>query len=103
MCKKKKTEKKRLWFKVESSSTLRMHSKISQGRARLLLLLFIYLFIYLFIFVFCPFRSAPAAYGGSQTRGPVGAVAAGLHHSHSNARSKLRLRPIPQLTATHDP
>ena len=32
------------------------------------------------------------AYGGSQERGLIGAVAAGLHHSHSNARSELRLQ-----------
>ena len=43
------------------------------------------------------------AYGGSQARGRIGAVAAGLHHSHSNARSGPRLRPTPQLTATPDP
>ena len=36
-----------------------------------------------FFFFFCLFRAAPAAYGGSQTRGPVGAVAASTHHSHS--------------------
>ena len=29
------------------------------------------------------------AYGGSQTRGWIGAVAAGLHRSHSNTRSEL--------------
>ena len=29
--------------------------------------------------------------------------AAGLHHSHSNARSESSLRPTPQLTATLDP
>ena len=32
-------------------------------------------------------RVAPTAYGGSQARGRIGAVAAGLHHSHSNTRS----------------
>ena len=47
--------------------------------------LFIYLFIYLFI-VFCLFRVTPAGYGGSQAGGLIGAVAAGLGHSHSNAR-----------------
>ena len=40
--------------------------------------------------------------GSSQTRGGIEAVAAGLRHSHSNARSKPGLRPIPQLTATLD-
>ena len=47
---------------------------------------------YLFIYLFCPFfvfsRAMPEAHGGSQARGLIGAVAAGLHQSHSNARSK---------------
>ena len=30
------------------------------------------------------FRAVPKAYGSSQARGWIGAVAAGLHHSHSN-------------------
>ena len=47
--------------------------------------------------------AAPAAYGRSQARGPIGVVATGLHHSHSKAGSKLCLPPIPQLTATLDP
>ena len=29
-----------------------------------------------------------AAYGDSQARGPIGAEATGLHHSHSNAKSE---------------
>ena len=49
----------------------------------------------LIIFVFCLFRATPAAYGGSQARGLIGAIAAGLHHSHSHARSELRLPPTP--------
>ena len=32
-----------------------------------------------FLFIFCLFRAIPMAYGGSQARGQVGAVAAGLH------------------------
>ena len=32
---------------------------------------------YLFYFLsFCPFRVTPMAYGGSQVRGPIGAIAA---------------------------
>ena len=61
-------------------------------------------FIFIYFFIFCPFvfsRAAPAAYGGSQARGPIGAVAAGLRHS--NARSEPCLRPTPQFTATLDP
>ena len=43
------------------------------------------------------------AYGGSQARGQIGAVAAGLRQSHSNTGSELRLQPILQLTAMPDP
>ena len=42
------------------------------------------LFVYLLIWSFCLFRATPKAYGGSQARGPTGAAAAGLHHSHSS-------------------
>ena len=35
--------------------------------------------------------------------GRIGAAAAGLHHSHSNARSEPHLWPIPQLMAIPDP
>ena len=45
------------------------------------------------------FRATPAAYGSSQARGTIGASAAGLPHSHSNARTELRPWPTPQLTA----
>ena len=38
----------------------------------------------------CLFRAAPAARGGSQARGRIGAVAAGLHHSHSHTGSLTR-------------
>ena len=41
----------------------------------------------LFCFVFWLFRAAPAAYGGSQARGPIRATAASLRHSHSRVRS----------------
>ena len=54
------------------------------------------MFVCLFVFVFLLFLwAAPTAYGGSQARG--------LRQSHSNAGSKSRLRPTPQLTATPDP
>ena len=39
------------------------------------------------------------AYGGSHARGLIGAVAAGLHQSHSNAGSELCLQPTPQLNS----
>ena len=43
------------------------------------------------------------AYGGSQARGLIGAVAAGVHRSHSNAGSEPCLQPTSQLMATPDP
>ena len=55
------------------------------------------LFIYL-----CLFRAILMAHGGSQARGQIGAVAAGLHHSHSNTRFKLCLWPTLQLMAMLD-
>ena len=45
-------------------------------------------------FFFCLFAiswAAPAPYGVSQARGLIGAAAASIHHSHSNARSEPRL------------
>ena len=48
-----------------------------------------YLFIYLFIYfgLFAISWATPVAYRGFQARGQIGAVAAGLLHSHSNAES----------------
>ena len=60
------------------------------------------IFLFLFLF-FCLFRSTPVACGGSQARGLIGAVAAGLRQSHSNARPEPCLRPTPQFTAMLDP
>ena len=48
-------------------------------------------FLFSFFNFLVIFRAAPLAYGGSQARGLIGAVATGLHHSHSNTRSKPRL------------
>ena len=58
---------------------------------------FILFFIFFGLFAFS--RAAPTAYGGSQARGWIGAVAVSLHQSHSNVGSKSRLQPTPQLTA----
>ena len=43
-------------------------------------------------FFFFVFLGPHMAYGGSQARGLIGAVAAGLHHSHSNTRSEPHLQ-----------
>jgi len=42
------------------------------------------------------------AYVSTPARGQIGVVAASLLHSHSNARSKTRLWPAPQLIAMLD-
>ena len=55
------------------------------------------------VYIFCLFRAAQVTYGGSQARHPIGAAAAGLHHSHSKSGSEPHLRPTPQLMATLDP
>ena len=59
-----------------------------------------YLF-YLFICLFAFSRAAPESYGGSQAMGLIGAVAAGLHQSHSNAGSELHLQPTPHSSRQH--
>ena len=43
----------------------------------------------IFHFLFLLFRATPTASGSSQARGPIGATASGLYHSHSNVRSEL--------------
>ena len=57
----------------------------------------------LFFFFLAISWPTPTAYEGSQDRGRIGAVAAGLRHSHSNAGFEPCLQPTPQLTATPDP
>ena len=65
-------------------------------------ILFIIIIFFFFFGLFAISWAAPAANGGSQARGLIGAVATGLRQSHSNAGSEPRLQPTPQLTATPD-
>ena len=58
---------------------------------------------FLIINIFCLFRTTPKAYGGSQARSQIRAIAASLRHSHSNSGSRLCLWPARQLTAMPDP
>ena len=75
-------------------------------------------FFFFFVVVVAISWAAPAAYGGSQARGRIRAVAAGLHrstatrdpsricdlhHNHRCAGSEPHLQSTPQLTATPDP
>ena len=55
-----------------------------------------------FLFFFSLLRATPMAYVSSHARDLIGALAASLHHSHSNAGSELCLWPTLQLTATPD-
>ena len=65
---------------------------------------FLFFYFILFYFVFLLFLwAALVAYGGSQARGRIRAVAISLRQSHSNAGLEPRLQPTPQLTATPDP
>ena len=56
-----------------------------------------------YAFFFCLFRAAPAASGSSKARSLIRATAAGLCHSHRNARPEPCLQPAPQLMAIPDP
>ena len=59
--------------------------------------------LFFFFFFFFFFWAAPTAYGRSQARGPIEAVATGPRQSHSNTGSEPHLWTTPQLTATLDP
>ena len=61
------------------------------------------IFIYLFDFnlIFC-FLGPHVQHMYVPRLGLIRAAAAGLHHSHSNARSESCLQPAPQLTAILD-
>ena len=52
------------------------------------------------VLVFFRARAMPMAFGISQVRGQIDALAAGLHHSHGNTISELHLQPIPRLQPT---
>ena len=78
---------------------LRVHGDSLSGAGKVLMSLF---FFFFFFCLFSFFRAAPSAYGGFQARGLIGAVAAGLHHSHSSMASEQRLQPTTQLMATLD-
>ena len=58
---------------------------------------FCFLVCFLCFCCFCLFRATPVAYGGSQARDQIRAIATSLHHSHSNPGSEPLLRPLPQL------
>ena len=60
--------------------------------------------IFIYLFVFCLFfRAAPAAYGDSQARGLIRAVATAYARATATPESEPCLRPPPQLPAMLDP
>ena len=84
---------------VKTSSAERYpHVVIQQSKMQVLFGHFAEPFLFFFLFT-----AAPAACGSSQARGQIEGTAAGLHHSHSHARSEPRLLPTPQLSAMLDP
>jgi len=84
-----------------SETDLHFRSGINLGQLVMLSFKKLSLFFFLasFVFFFFFFKAAPVAYGGSQVRGPIGAVVSNLCQNHSNARSEVHL----QLTAMPDP
>ena len=71
------------------SATKEIQTRVSKGKCPPKFYLGLVFFFVLFcFFVFLPFsRATPASYGGSQARGQIGALAAGLRQSHSNSGS----------------
>ena len=59
--------------------------------------------IFIIIIIFFVFLGPYPQHMEVQAKGLIGAAAAGLHYSHSNAGSELQLWPTLQLTATLDP
>ena len=80
-----------------------IHPSIHLFANHLLNPFYFFKFNLILFFVFLSFRATPVAYRGPQARGLIRAVAAGLHHSHSNAASKPCLPPTPQPMPTLDP
>ena len=72
-------------------------SKPEQNRAQpsvkyhTMFLFSFFVFVFGFVLFFFLFRATPTPYGSPQATGAIGAAAARLYHSHSNARSKPNL------------
>ena len=83
---------------------------IHKGNAHIGEEAFFFLFFLFFFWLFAFSGAAPAAYGGSQARGLIGATAAGLHHSSrqrrilnllSEARGRSRNLKVPSWIRLH--
>ena len=84
----------------QSSDTTR--SLAHWATRELYLVTFEVLQLQVFCLCFCFLWLHPAAYRSSQARGQIGAAAAGLHHSHGNARSEPHLQCSPQPATMQD-
>ena len=94
------------WLLRVSTATSRKKDLPAESFSRLTrkhIFLSFYFILFIYLFIYLLFRATSSAYGGSQARGLIGAVAADLCHSHRNARSEPRLQHTLQLTATPDP
>ena len=70
---------------LEENTILILNIGVEEAVQSLLAQKFVGLWIFFFFGLFTP---TSAAYGSSQARDQTGAAAAGLPHSHRNARSK---------------
>uniref|UniRef100_A0A8C3VDE4 Uncharacterized protein n=1 Tax=Catagonus wagneri TaxID=51154 RepID=A0A8C3VDE4_9CETA len=70
---------------------------------KLILAISVIVVVMLLIVIFCLIEVYSRRRAVREGKSLTGAVATGLHHSHSNAGSELHLQTTPQLTATHDP
>ena len=90
-------------MKIRSSISLKGKKTCWRGRDKEPSLSHIFIFFFFSFFgLFAFSRATSTAYGESQARGQIGAIATGLHQSHTNAGSKPHLQPTPQLMATPD-
>ena len=64
---------------------------VALGSSHCLVNFFLFFSLLFSFFFLSLFRAASTAYGSSQAKGLIRAIAARLHHSHSNAGSKLCL------------
>ena len=92
---------KKIWYLCKKAKLIKDLNRIYSEIMPLFLFIFCY-YYYCYCYYYYIFRVASAAFGSSQARDQIRATAANLCHSHSNARSELRLQPTAQLTATMD-
>ena len=61
-----------------------------------------YVTFFLLFFFFLLFWATPVANASYQARGQIRAIAAGLHHRHSNTGFEPRLQTTPEIMAMPD-